>query len=453
MNIHGTANTAFGSKALYANNTGFENTATGYQSLHNNTSGYQNTANGFKALEANTTGERNTAIGTDALNNNNTGGFNTACGSGALDENISGDLNTACGVDALRYNITGYYNTAIGVYALGGNELGFFNTGIGAGTMGSNFAGSHGTAVGYRAMLFSNPTATPHTNYNVAVGYEALRGTYVGNNTGNYNTATGYTSLWSIYTGNYNTANGYRALYTTSTGNFNTATGNQALESNTSGSGNTGFGTSSILSNATGSNNSGFGRGAYFPNNGLDNTTCIGYNSGGNVNASNHIEIGNTSVSWIGGQQTWSTYSDGRIKDNIAADVPGLDFITLLRPVTYNLNIHRQNEMVYAGRKEEEEWPSKYDVEQMRTTGFIAQEVAQAANEVGYDFSGVEIPKDPNELYSLRYSDFVVPLVKGMQEQQVLIEDQQEIIQELRIQLDEVLKELQIIKNQLSSKS
>ncbi|MBK7029828.1 MAG: tail fiber domain-containing protein [Bacteroidales bacterium] len=41
-----------------------------------------------------------------------------------------------------------------------------------------------------------------------------------------------------------------------------------------------------------------------------------------------------------------SLYSDERIKDNIVANVPGLDFILKLRPVTYNLNIHRQNEIL-----------------------------------------------------------------------------------------------------------
>jgi hypothetical protein len=49
-------------------------------------------------------------------------------------------------------------------------------------------------------------------------------------------------------------------------------------------------------------------------------------------------------------------------------------------------------------------------------TGFLAQDVAEAAREANYDFSGVDIPENDNELYSLRYAEFVVPLVKAVQE-------------------------------------
>ena len=36
-----------------------------------------------------------------------------------------------------------------------------------------------------------------------------------------------------------------------------------------------------------------------------------------------------------------------------------------------SFNIHRQNEMVFKGKKEEEEWEGKYDIEQQRMSGFI----------------------------------------------------------------------------------
>ena len=54
-------------------------------------------------------------------------------------------------------------------------------------------------------------------------------------------------------------------------------------------------------------------------------------------------------------------------------------------------------------------------------SGFIAQEVEKAAREAGYDFSGVDKPKNEKDLYGLRYADFVVPLVKAIQEQQQTI--------------------------------
>jgi hypothetical protein len=184
------------------------------------------------------------------------------------------------------------------------------------------------------------------------------------------------------------------------------------------------------------------GYNAFFPNVTRHNTTCIGYNSGGIDQGSNRVEIGNTSVSWIGGQVGWSTFSDSRIKDNIMENVPGLDFINRLRPVTYNLNIHRQNEMVYKGKKEEGNWDSKYDIEKIKMTGFLAQDVEQAAKESNYDFSGITIPKSSNELYSISYAQFVVPLVKAVQEQQKIIDDQNKKIEFL-------IKELQLIKDKL----
>jgi predicted RNase H-like nuclease (RuvC/YqgF family) len=51
-------------------------------------------------------------------------------------------------------------------------------------------------------------------------------------------------------------------------------------------------------------------------------------------------------------------------------------------------------------------------------TGFLAQDVAKAAHELNYEFSGVDIPDNDKDLYTLRYSEFVVPLVKAVQEQQ-----------------------------------
>ncbi|HRD52410.1 MAG TPA: hypothetical protein PKY96_07150, partial [Flavobacteriales bacterium] len=58
-------------------------------------------------------------------------------------------------------------------------------------------------------------------------------------------------------------------------------------------------------------------------------------------------------------------------------------------------------------------------------TGFLAQEVETAANETGFTFSGVDAPDNAGDLYGLRYAEFVVPLVKAVQEQQAVIEELQ----------------------------
>ncbi|MEK6615392.1 MAG: T9SS type A sorting domain-containing protein, partial [Bacteroidota bacterium] len=49
--------------------------------------------------------------------------------------------------------------------------------------------------------------------------------------------------------------------------------------------------------------------------------------------------------------------------------------------------------------------------------GFIVQEVEKAAADCGYAFDGIHIPSDTsNGNYSVSYAQFVVPLVKAVQE-------------------------------------
>jgi len=78
-----------------------------------------------------------------------------------------------------------------------------------------------------------------------------------------------------------------------------------------------------------------------------------------------------------------------------------------------------------------EEVEARIEKSKTTQTGFIAQDVEKAAKKSGYSFSGVDAPKNDKDMYGLRYSEFVVPLVKGMQEQQKLIEAQQELIKKL----------------------
>ena len=78
-------------------------------------------------------------------------------------------------------------------------------------------------------------------------------------------------------------------------------------------------------------------------------------------------------------------------------------------------------------------------------TGFIAQEVEAVANKLNYDFNGVDKPEDKNKLYGLRYDEFVVPLVKAVQELAAENstlkkerEEQQKINVDLQKQIDEL---------------
>jgi hypothetical protein len=53
----------------------------------------------------------------------------------------------------------------------------------------------------------------------------------------------------------------------------------------------------------------------------------------------------------------------------------------------------------------------------------------------GYIFSGVEAPQNENDPYTIRYDEFVVPLVKAVQELTAYSKDQQKEIGELKRQL------------------
>jgi hypothetical protein len=100
------------------------------------------------------------------------------------------------------------------------------------------------------------------------------------NTTANYNTASGYSALYSNTTADYNTAAGFGALYGTTTGNSNTASGYEALYANTSGTDNTASGVHALASNTTGSNN-----------------IAEGWHGGYNLTTgSNNIDIGSPGV-------------------------------------------------------------------------------------------------------------------------------------------------------------
>jgi hypothetical protein len=331
--------------------------------------------------------------------------------------------NTFVGVNAGNLTMTGYSNTANGNQALSANTTGYYNT-----------------ADGWEA-LTSNTTGY----YNTATGYQALDS----NSTGNSNTANGTHALYSNSTGNSNTANGSQALYSNRTGNYNTANGHQALNYNTIGYYNTANGKGALYSNTTGGGNTALGYGADVSSGSLTNATAIGFVA--TVDASDKVRIGNTSVTSIGGQVGWTTFSDGRYKKSISENVPGLAFISKLKPVTYTMDVDAIDAVLrprqpHEGKSQEDLMPSAEEIasrqaqSQIVYTGFIAQEVEQVAKETGYDFSGVDAPKSDKGMYGLRYAEFVVPLVKAVQEQQQLIQEQQVMIQELQKRIEHLEK-------------
>jgi len=378
----------------------------GYQALYANTLGYENSALGANALFSNTTGHHNIAIGVTSLYNNIEASNNVAVGANALHSNTYAARNIAIGSSALSYQ--SYSN---------GTAL--FQT--------------DNIAIGYEALFQNQPTSNVNGMENIAIGSRAL---YT-NTTGTYNTSVGYESLYNNLTANRNVAIGVYALRTNSTGYDNTAIGTNALYSNT-GYENTSTGLESLFQNAggyrntangfqalynivNGNYNSGLGYLAGVGGGDLTNTTSLGANTF--CTANNMVRVGDGAVTSIGGIVGWTTVSDARFKKDIQETVPGLAFITKLRPVTYHMDMNNRAVLMHipdsTRNLESENVKSK-----MLQTGFIAQEVEAAANELGFDFSGVDKPKNENDFYGLRYAEFVVPLVKAVQEQQKIIEEQ-----------------------------
>jgi hypothetical protein len=296
-------------------------------------------------------------------------------------------------------------NTVVGNLALASNTTGYTNTAIGSNVLYSNTTGFSNTANGYWAL------------YNNTTGYR--------------NTANGVFTLISNTTGNYNTAIGSEALYSNTTGNYNTAIGYLALNSNTTGYYNTAIGDYSNVASPS-----------------LTNAIAIGYNA--TVDASSKVRIGNSIITSIGGQVGWTTFSDGRYKKNIKEDVKGLAFINSLKPITYTVDINgldtyfnknRKHDSAYDKMKNEMK-PVEDEASKIVYNGFIAQEVEAAAKKLNYDFNGVDKPKSKDGLYGLRYSDFVVPLVKAVQELSKQNEDLKDIVAKQQEQINAILEKL-----------
>ena len=405
------ANTAFGYQSLNSN-TGTKNTANGYLSLFANTSGSWNVANGAEALYTNSTGYFNTATGYSALNKNTIGDRNIANGSYALTNNTTGRLNAATGVDALFANTTGNENVANGFEALHNNTSGFSNTASGSDALYSNNQGAYNTAIGYQSM-YSN---------NGAFNFEFAQGSY--------NTSLGAYAMYSNTVGYSNTAVGYFALY-----------------------------------GSNGSANTGLGYNAGPLSGSFSNTTSIG--SDAQATASDQVMLGSTSINSVKAAGSYVIYSDGRFKKNIKQDVPGLEFIKQLQPVTYNYDIHKLNDYINPDKSTQQNKQSAEfkkinedaisKKEQKLYSGFVAQDVEKIADKMGYDFSGVYKPQNDKDPYGLSYADFVVPLVKAVQELSKQNDDlknqndgQQKINTDLQKQIDD-LKAAMVLGSQSTS--
>ena len=230
------------------------------------------------------------------------------------------------------------------------------------------------------------------------------------NTTQGVNTFIGHGAGRDNTTGNSNTFIGVSAGLKNDEGSSNVIIGNSVGIENTSGIQNTFLGTSSGNANTIGVNNIIIGAGTGNTNVDGDDNILIGnfadvagsdfvnsmaIGTATIVDASNKVRIGNGFVTVIEGQVAFSASSDRRLKKNIQPTEIGLEFVNMLHPVTYNWK-EGHGDKLY--------------------TGLIAQEVEEAANALGFDYSGIVIPESDEGFYSLRYAEFVIPLINAVQD-------------------------------------
>lgn len=150
------------------------------------------------------------------------------------------------------------------------------------------------------------------------------------------------------------------------------------------------------------------------------NATAIG--NGAIANTNNKVRIGNTAVSVIEGQVAFTSASDMRLKKNIKDLNSGLDFILKLRPVEFQMK-QGDDKINY---------------------GFIAQDIEKL---IGTNNSMLTIGGDADRTLGLRYTDFIAPLVKALQEQQAQID----ALKAENTQLKNDAKEIQNLKAELEA--
>lgn len=337
--------------------------------------------------------------------------------------------NATCGATGTTGGCTNTYIGDVAGAAVGASSLD--NTFIGASSGNANTSGVDNSFFGYKAGF-----VTTTGSYNTFTG--ALSGQ--SNTTGNYNVFYGRASGNANTTGTLNTFIGYTAGYkTVGAGSSNTSVGHQAFHENTSGDDNVAVGLNALYANTTANKNTAVGNysgdtyatgdSCTFLGYGADKTStyqnCAAIGFGTAATASDKMFFGNSTIIGCYNVSGVWTFSDGRFKFNVKEEVKGLDFIKRLRPVTYQLNTQQLDAFIKQNMPRQIDssgkpitTPAGNYTKSMNIvrTGFIAQEVEQAAKEAGFASTIVSTPSNTNDPYAVRYEEFVVPLVKAVQE-------------------------------------
>ncbi len=311
-NTSGNLNTALGAYCLKSNTTGYSNTVIGYYAGYWN-GGNSNTIIGKSANELNgSTGSQNTIIGFESGKgfnfHNKSGnvfigyqsGFNEQTNNKLYIENSNSSSPLIYGeFDNNILRVNGQFEVKNGATTAGciklfeptnnGNNFTKFQAQIQSADITYTLPATAGTdgqllktnGAGILSWMDDNGATQINDLSDAKVtGNSVFLGSGSGTNddgTTNYNAALGIDALHGNTSGSLNSANGYQALYTNSSGGSNVAMGSYSLFGNTSGSYNVAFGNATLYTNSTGYNNTATGTNALYYNTTGYNNTANGY--------------------------------------------------------------------------------------------------------------------------------------------------------------------------------
>jgi hypothetical protein len=310
-----------------------------------------NTVVGSAAGAALTNAERVTFIGHEAGKSVTTGDRNTFLGFGAGSLETTGDNNI--GIGHLAYQ---------SIFGQGG----IFNTAVGSSALGNGSTGSSNVAIGPSAMSGSSAVVV----------------------SGDRNTAVGSSSLTDV-----------------TSGSDNAGLGNLSLGDVTSGSNNAGLGNFAGRTLTTGNNNTLLGNGAGWTFSPFVVTT-----------ESNRVVVGNNSITHAYIQVAFTVTSDARDKTDVEPISHGLDLIDRLNPVTFKWDKRSKYwVMDEDGNVIDKPAPDGTHKEDQPFAGFLAQEVQQAIQEVGFT-DQIIVDTEQDENWKLKETALIPVLVKAIQE-------------------------------------
>ena len=325
--------------------------------------------------------------------------------------------NFSAGVNSLKALTTGHTNVALGLSAGECLTTGFKNVAIGENALCCATTGCQNIAIGRLAMYSSDVTGID----NIAIGTSVMDAL----TTGICNIAIGINALGASTSGCFNIAIGRNAMGVCDvTGQGNVAIGVASMDALTTGFCNIAIGVSSLGTSTTGCFNVAIGDGA---GSSVTTESCtINIGCGANQTTAGVACIVATCLM----SAQFTATSDCRSKCKIK-DLPfGLEFINLLRPVSYKWKpqadkLDKNGNLIEEGERNHTHKRTMF--------GLLGQQVKEALTTLGLgynDFAGFsdqeyENRNNPNwkksytmedKTIQLTYDDFISPLIKSVQE-------------------------------------